>query len=68
MLRRMEKLAFAGQDFVVETTLSALTYVEKVKTWKQQGYRVVLIFLRLPSADHAVERRIRGAEIAAATL
>lgn len=56
MLLRMEQLATAGQDFVVETTLSALTYIEKVKAWKQQGYRVVLIFLRLPSADHAIRR------------
>ena len=56
MLKRMEELAFAGKDFVIETTLSALIYVEKVRSWQKQGYRVVLIFLRLPSADHAIER------------
>lgn len=56
MLKRMDQMATAGQDFAIETTLSALTYLGKIKTWQQLGYRVVLIFLRLPSAEHAVDR------------
>ena len=56
MLRRMDALAIDRQDFAIETTLSALTYVGKVAAWRTLGYRVALIYLRLPSPDHAVER------------
>ncbi len=56
MLKRMEELAAGRLDFVVETTLSALTYVEKIKNWQSLGYNVVLIFVRLPRAEHAIER------------
>lgn len=56
MLTRMDELAGTGSDFAVETTLSALAYVEKIKTWQRLGYQVALIFLRLPSPEHAIER------------
>ena len=56
MLQQMDALASARQSFAIETTLSALTYVGKIAAWRESGYRVTLIYLRLPSADHAVER------------
>ena len=56
MLGRMDTFARAEQNFAIETTLAALTYVEKIKHWRKVGYHVKLIYLRLPSADHAIER------------
>jgi predicted ABC-type ATPase len=56
MLRRMGQLVNEQADFGIETTLSALGYLAKIRLWQSLGYRVTLIFLRLPSADHAVER------------
>ena len=32
------------------------TYVGKIAAWRRNGYRVILIFIRLPSAEHAIER------------
>ena len=40
----------------LETTLSGRSYVRMLKDMQQQGYRVVLFFLWLPSADIAVSR------------
>ena len=44
------------QDFAVETTLAGRSYLGLIRQWKEAGYRVGLAFLRLPSADMAVER------------
>lgn len=44
------------QDFCVETTLAGRSYLGLIRKWKSDGYRVRLIFLRLPTADLAVER------------
>ena len=41
---------------MIETTLAALTYLDKIAAWQRAGYTVALVFLRLPSADHAIER------------
>jgi predicted ABC-type ATPase len=56
MLEQIDELAARRADFMIETTLAALTYIEKIGLWQRAGYHVSLIFLRLPSADHAVER------------
>ena len=42
--------------FAVETTLSSRSYVTKVRAWKASGYRVVLHFIGVPSAEFAVQR------------
>jgi predicted ABC-type ATPase len=46
----------ARHDFAVETTLSGRSYLGLIRAWRGAGYRVGLVFLRLPSADLAVER------------
>ncbi len=46
----------AGGSFVVETTLSGRTYARAIPRWRNQGYEVILFFLRLPDADTAVAR------------
>jgi predicted ABC-type ATPase len=43
-------------DFAVETTLAGRSYIGLIRSWQSVGYRVGLVFLRLPSADLAVER------------
>jgi predicted ABC-type ATPase len=56
LLRRLEVAESARHSFAVETTMSSTSYVKKVRAWKASGYRVVLHFIRLPSADFAVQR------------
>jgi predicted ABC-type ATPase len=56
MLERIDALAGTGVEFVFETTLASLTYAPKVPLWQQSGYHVVLIYLRLPSAEASIAR------------
>jgi predicted ABC-type ATPase len=56
MLQMEESLAAAGQSFAIETTLSGLTYLRRIREWQSQGYKVSLIFLWLPDADWAKSR------------
>ncbi|WP_420447683.1 AAA family ATPase [Candidatus Palauibacter sp.] len=55
-LRRMESCAANGSDFAFETTLSGRAYVRRLMRWREQGYRIGMIYLRLPSAQHVVRR------------
>ena len=55
-LRQMEAYVAAGTDFAVETTLSGRAYAARIRRWQAQNYRVAIIYLRLPSAEYAVER------------
>jgi len=56
MLEEIDECVLAGESFAFETTLSGLSYLRKIKRWKQLGYEVKLWFLALPSADVAVSR------------
>ena len=56
MLEEIDECVLAGESFAFETTLSGLSYLRKIKQWKQLGYEVKLWFLALPSADVAVSR------------
>jgi predicted ABC-type ATPase len=56
LLERIGELASERADFGFETTLSGRTYVKLLGDMRQNGYRVVLFFLWLPSADMAVAR------------
>jgi predicted ABC-type ATPase len=61
MLRRMDALIAARASFVFETTLASLAYAHKIPAWRERGYVVGLIYLRLPSVAAAitrVERRV----------
>jgi predicted ABC-type ATPase len=46
----------AQVDFAFETTLAGRSYARMLKTFRQEGYRVVLFFLWLPSVELAVSR------------
>lgn len=56
MLEEIDECVLAGESFAFETTLSGLSYLGRIKRWKQLGYDIKLWFLSLPSADVAVSR------------
>ncbi len=58
-LKRMESFAAERMDFAFETTLSGRSYARRLIRWREHGYRIGLVYLRLPSAQHVVERVAR---------
>ena len=56
MLNMLRDYVSQGRSFAFETTLSGRTYARMIPQWQEQGYRVRLFFLRLPSSDIAIER------------
>jgi predicted ABC-type ATPase len=56
LLERIGELSAAREDFGFETTLAGRTYVRVLAGLKQDGYRIILFFLWLPSADQAADR------------
>ena len=56
MLQMIDERVRAGDSFAFETTLSGRGYASSIPRWQAQGYRVELYYLRLPSADVAVDR------------
>lgn len=56
LLIRIRELTAARETFGFETTLSGRGYVRLFKKMRRDGYRVVVFFLWLPSADIAVAR------------
>ena len=55
-LMRLAELEQGNQSFALETTLSGLSYRRRIPIWQQLGFKVMLLFLWLPSADIAVQR------------
>jgi predicted ABC-type ATPase len=55
-LSELDRLAKARVDFAFETTLSGLVYLARLRTWKAAGYRIEIVFLRLPSPVLALRR------------
>lgn len=56
LLERIHELVATRSSFSFETTLAARSYRQAILKWHEMGYRVVLYFLWLPSADAAVRR------------
>ncbi len=59
MLEQLAEHAQRGEDFAFETTLSGRAYVRMIRQWRQQGYRVKLIFLALDRPEEAIARVIQ---------
>lgn len=59
MLRRMDAVVAARASFMFETTLASLTFARKIPQWRQRGYVVALIYLRLPNVAMSIERVCR---------
>ncbi len=56
-LKELDRLADRRADFAFESTLSGLGYVSRLKRWKKKaGYRVEIIYLKLPSSRIALIR------------
>lgn len=63
MTKRIEELLEQEKSFAIETTLSAITYLEKIKRAQTQGYYVTLIYFWLQSVELAKMRvRLRVKE------
>lgn len=56
MLAQLDELAQRSADFMFETTLANLTYAVRIPRWRAAGFRVALIYLRLPSVEASIER------------
>ena len=56
VLREIDRLAAERMSFAFETTFSGLTYVRRLRTWKQAGYRIEMVYLRLRSPLLALRR------------
>ena len=56
MLEMIRRYVNQGRSFAFEATLSGRTYASMIPRWQEQGYRVDLVFLGLPSPEIAIER------------
>ena len=56
MLEQIRGHVRRGNSFAFETTLSGGGYARRIPRWRELGYRVELLFLRLPTSDMAVAR------------
>jgi predicted ABC-type ATPase len=55
-LGELDRLAAIGADFAFESTLSGKTYVERIQKWKDRGYRIEIVYLKLKSPQIALKR------------
>lgn len=56
MLRRMQELTKRGQSFAFEATCSGRSHINFLKGCKDEGWRVSLLFLWLPTPQSALDR------------
>lgn len=55
-LRELDRLAASNEDFAFESTLSGLTYINRLKRWKTTGRRIEIVYLRVSSPQLALRR------------
>jgi predicted ABC-type ATPase len=56
MLEEIAECVRKGESFAFETTLAGLSYLARIRQWREQGYHVSLFFLCLPDAETAIAR------------
>ena len=56
MLERLKELARNRQNFAFETTLASRSFAPWISKLRGTGYRAHLVFLWLPSPEHAIAR------------
>ena len=56
MLEEIDRHARQGRSFAFETTLAGLGHVRRIRSWRQAGYVVKLIYLPLATPEEAVRR------------
>jgi predicted ABC-type ATPase len=62
MLDRIDQLVEAKADLVIETTLASLTCARQIPIWRERGYNVSLVHLRLGSIAESLARVRRRVE------
>jgi len=55
-LRELDRLASSNEDFAFESTLSGLTYLNRLKRWKAAGRRIEIVYLRISSPQLGLRR------------
>jgi predicted ABC-type ATPase len=55
-LLQLDRLARSKEDFAFESTLSGLTYINRLKRWKAVGWRIEIVYLRISSPQLALRR------------
>ncbi|MEO6002341.1 MAG: AAA family ATPase [Opitutus sp.] len=55
-LSELDRLTSARADFAFESTLSGRGYVPRLKRWREHGYRVEIIYLKLADVRISIER------------
>jgi predicted ABC-type ATPase len=55
-LLQLDRLAKSKDDFAFESTLSGLTYLNRLKRWKARGWRIEIVYLRISSPRLALRR------------
>ncbi|RKZ37726.1 MAG: Zeta toxin family protein [Gammaproteobacteria bacterium] len=56
LLKKLDDMVRRKKSFSFETTLSGLNYVRRIKRWQNQGYEVILFFLKLSNEEMAINR------------
>ena len=56
MLEQIEGLVSTSTSFMFETTLTSLAYAQKIRVWRQLGYRTALTYLRLSNVEMSLQR------------
>jgi len=56
MLNRIDQLIREKADFGFETTLAARNYLSLIRTAREEGYRITLLYFWLSSPDFARQR------------
>jgi len=56
MLREIARCVEGSKSFAFETTLSGVSYVKKIESWKRSGYEIILYYFSLPSVEIAIDR------------
>ena len=62
VLERLDALIDARADIVLETTLATRSHARRLKACRAAGYRIALIYLRLPDAEASIARVRRRVE------
>lgn len=56
VLGELDRLTEAAEDFAFESRLSGKSYLARFHRWKEQGYSIEIVYLRLSSARLALKR------------
>jgi predicted ABC-type ATPase len=56
MLQQIDTAVAEFENILIETTLANRSYSRKISEWRRHGYSIGLVYLRLPTEEHAIAR------------